>query len=68
MQKSRQQIIDEMVIAATACYQHYADSALPKEVSQALAIVLKEKLPREISTSEWDKISEAYQEYVKSEG
>ncbi len=64
--KTRKQIIDECVSAATACFNYYSDFKLSNEARLEIGRVLDSNVPDRIPTVIWQAYSDNYQDCVDS--
>ena len=51
--KTRKEIVQECVQAATACWNHYADEPVTERQKDRLLFAIDEKMPQRVSTKEW---------------
>jgi len=65
--KTRDEIVYEMVEAATACYQHYVDGKIPVDLVIALSNAIEKGLPLELSTTEYDVYCKYYAKQCRDE-
>jgi len=64
---SRAEIILECATAVAACWNHYSDIPLTKEVIDNITYHLTDYLPRVVSTDRWQEYANEYKEYVESQ-
>lgn len=65
--RNRDEVLRECVKAATACWNHYADSPLSSASLDRLEMAFHGALPKEILTSSWQKFAEEQQKKYADE-